>query len=58
MAEARQANPALEIVARAHSDAEVEHLSKLGAQRVIMGEREIARGMVDYAFGDVPAALA
>ncbi|MGE0093838.1 MAG: YbaL family putative K(+) efflux transporter [Alphaproteobacteria bacterium] len=52
--EARQANPALEIVARAHSDAEVEHLSKLGAQRVIMGEREIARGMVDYAFGDVP----
>ncbi|MCX7355177.1 MAG: Kef family K(+) transporter [Alphaproteobacteria bacterium] len=58
VAEARQANPALEIVARAHSDAEVEHLSKLGAQRVIMGEREIARGMVDYAFGDVPAALA
>ncbi len=56
--EARQANSALEIVARAHSDAEVEHLSKLGAQRVIMGEREIARGMVDYAFGDVPAALA
>jgi monovalent cation:H+ antiporter-2, CPA2 family len=56
--EARQANPALEIVARAHSDAEVVHLSKLGAQRVIMGEREIARGMVDYAFGDVPAAPA
>ena len=56
--EAREANPGLEIVARAHSDAEVEHLSKLGAQRVIMGEREIARGMVDYAFGDVPAAPA
>jgi CPA2 family monovalent cation:H+ antiporter-2 len=52
--EARQANPTLEIVARAHSDAEVEHLGKLGAQRVIMGEREIARGMVDYAFSDAP----
>ena len=54
MLEARQANATLEIVARAHSDTEVEHLSKLGAQRVIMGEREIARGMVDYAFSDVP----
>ncbi|NPU10124.1 Kef family K(+) transporter [Bradyrhizobium sp. 83002] len=45
--QARAANPALHIVARAHSDAEVEHLRSLGADMVIMGEREIARGMIE-----------
>ena len=44
--QARAANPKLHIVARAHSDAEVEHLTKLGADVVIMGEREIARAMI------------
>jgi CPA2 family monovalent cation:H+ antiporter-2 len=48
VAQARAANPGLQIVARAHSDAEVEHLTGLGANVVIMGEREIARGMIDY----------
>jgi CPA2 family monovalent cation:H+ antiporter-2 len=52
---ARKANPDLLIVARAHSDAEVEHLTKHGASFVIMGEREIALGMIDRAFG-VPKA--
>ena len=47
--QARAANPAIDIVARAHFDAEVEYLSKLGANVVIMGEREIARSMTDYA---------
>ncbi|MFC3690813.1 cation:proton antiporter [Chenggangzhangella methanolivorans] len=46
--QAREENPGLVIVARAHSDAEVEHLGKLGANEVIMGEREIARGMAAY----------
>ncbi|BAM90481.1 putative potassium efflux transporter YbaL [Bradyrhizobium oligotrophicum S58] len=45
--QARAANPALHIVARAHSDAEVDHLKSLGADIVIMGEREIARGMIE-----------
>lgn len=44
---ARKANPALEIIARAHSDAEAEHLTAHGANRVIMGEAEIARGMLE-----------
>jgi monovalent cation:H+ antiporter-2, CPA2 family len=44
---ARAANPGMRIIARAHSDAEVEHLSELGADVVIMGEREIARGIVE-----------
>ncbi|MBB6467522.1 CPA2 family monovalent cation:H+ antiporter-2 [Aminobacter lissarensis] len=44
---AKAANPAMLIIARAHSDAEVEHLTGLGADKVIMGEREIARGIVE-----------
>jgi len=44
---ARAANPAIEIIARAHSDAEVEHLMNHGATLTIMGEREIAHAMLD-----------
>jgi CPA2 family monovalent cation:H+ antiporter-2 len=44
---ARAANPGMAIIARAHSDAEVDHLKGLGADTVIMGEREIARGIVE-----------
>jgi CPA2 family monovalent cation:H+ antiporter-2 len=49
VAQARAANPGLSIVARAHSDAEVEYLMGLGASSTIMGEREIARGMLEEA---------
>lgn len=52
-AQARQINLNLEIVARAHSDAEVDYLKKQGANLIIMGEREIARGMLNRALGDV-----
>ena len=44
--QARRDNPTLPIVARAHSDAEVEHLTKCGATLTIMGEAEIARAML------------
>ncbi len=47
--QARALNPQLPIVARAHSDAEVEHLQRLGASVTIMGENEIARAMAEYA---------
>ena len=56
--QARRANAKLEIVARAHSDAEVEHLQKHGANFVIMGEREIALGMLDHTFGPPAGAAA
>ena len=46
--QARAINPFLAIVARAHSDAEVAHLKALGANHIILGEREIALGMVGY----------
>lgn len=45
--QARAANPDIRIIARAHADAEVDHLKGLGADVVIMGEREIARGMIE-----------
>lgn len=44
--QARSANPGIRIIARAHSDAEVDHLKSLGADIVIMGEREIALGII------------
>ena len=46
--QARAANPNLEIIARAHSDDEVEYLTKFGANLIIMGEREIARGITEH----------
>ena len=49
--QARAANPTLEIVARAHSDAGVSHLRRLGADRVIMAEREVAHRMLDDTAG-------
>ncbi|TIX09549.1 MAG: sodium:proton antiporter, partial [Mesorhizobium sp.] len=54
---ARAANPGINVIARAHSDAEVEHLKGLGADTVIMGEREIARGIVEMVTGTAPAGL-
>ncbi|WP_342641914.1 YbaL family putative K(+) efflux transporter [Rhodoligotrophos ferricapiens] len=48
ISQARLANPALHIVARSHSDAETNHLLGFGADRVIMGEREIADAMVNF----------
>jgi CPA2 family monovalent cation:H+ antiporter-2 len=45
--QARRANPDLLIIARAHSDEEVEYLKKHGASIVIMGEFEIAKAMID-----------
>jgi CPA2 family monovalent cation:H+ antiporter-2 len=53
--QARKLNSNLDIIARAHSDAEVEHLEKHKANFVIMGEREIAYGMLEHAFGAFPA---
>lgn len=46
---ARALSPAIRIVARAHSDATVQQLIDFGANRTIMGEREIALRMIDEA---------
>ncbi len=49
VARARQINPGLRIIARAHSDEEVAHLSQYGADQVVMGERETALRMAALA---------
>src|SRR5690606_14194510 len=61
--EARRCNPDIVIIARAHSDAEVEHLDRLGADHIVLGERELAAAilgaagvMVERAFVAEPEA--
>jgi len=49
--QARTLNPSLDILARAHSDAALDHLKGLGASLVVMGEREIAERMIERARG-------
>ena len=46
VAQARERNASLPIIARAHSEAEIEHLKKHGATAVVMGEHEIAKAMI------------
>jgi CPA2 family monovalent cation:H+ antiporter-2 len=47
--QARAINPKLPIIARAHSDEEIEHLKRHGATKVIMGEQLIAHAMIEDA---------
>ena len=43
---ARRFNPELRVIARAHSDAEAEHLQRLGPCEVVLGESAIASHML------------
>ena len=54
VAQARELNRALPIIARAHSEVEIEHLHKHGATKVVMGEHEIAKAMI----ADIPPGRA
>jgi CPA2 family monovalent cation:H+ antiporter-2 len=54
---ARALFPRLIIIGRAHFDEEVDSLKADGATVVIMGEREIARGMVDSVLASGGAAV-
>jgi CPA2 family monovalent cation:H+ antiporter-2 len=49
---ARAMNPDIEIVTRAHSNAEVDYLKKHKANHIIMGEHEIAKAMLNQVFMD------
>jgi monovalent cation:H+ antiporter-2, CPA2 family len=42
-------NPRIEIVARAHSDAEGDDLRRLGVARVVVAERELGNELVRHA---------
>jgi CPA2 family monovalent cation:H+ antiporter-2 len=56
--QARAANPDLDIIARAHSDAEVDYLKNCGANLIIMGEREIARGICEHILSGIGVTTA
>jgi monovalent cation:H+ antiporter-2, CPA2 family len=47
--QARAANPSVPIIARAHSEAEHQHLTRLGATHTVLGERELALEMLRKA---------
>ena len=49
--DAKASNPELTIVARAHSEREVDYLRDHGASLVVMGEREIARAISEHIVG-------
>jgi CPA2 family monovalent cation:H+ antiporter-2 len=51
--QARAINAILPIIARAHSEEEIDHLISHGANLVVMGEHEIAKAMI----GDVGGVL-
>ena len=46
---ARRENPRIDTVARAHGTAELTYLERQGIGLTLMGERELALGMMDYA---------
>jgi K+:H+ antiporter len=45
--QAHAINPQLPIIARAHSEEEIDYLRRHGASLVVMGEHEIAKAMLD-----------
>ena len=56
IARLKQAHPALTVLARAHSDAEVKHLIEHGADGAVMAERELALSLADMAMRAPEAA--
>jgi len=52
IARLRAANPAMTILARAHSEAEVRHLLDNGADGTVLAERELAYSMAEMVLGD------
>jgi CPA2 family monovalent cation:H+ antiporter-2 len=45
---AREANPAVDAVVRAHSEGELARMREKGPGLVVLGERELALGMLEY----------
>jgi CPA2 family monovalent cation:H+ antiporter-2 len=50
---ARQLNPRIHVIARAHSEDAIVHLENYGADAVYMGEREVAKRMIEHATREV-----
>jgi CPA2 family monovalent cation:H+ antiporter-2 len=56
IARLRAANPAMTILARAHSEAEVRHLLGSGADGAVLAERELAYSMAEMVMAGTPPA--
>ncbi len=54
LAKLRAMNPALTLLARAHSDAEVKHLLQHGADGAVLAERELAYSLVEMVMSTPP----
>jgi CPA2 family monovalent cation:H+ antiporter-2 len=52
----RALNPALTLLSRAHSDAEVRHLLRHGADGAVMAERELAHSLAEMVMATPPYA--
>lgn len=50
----KTANPQISVLARAHSDAEVKHLLKHGADAAVLAERELAHSLTDMVMATPP----
>ena len=53
IARLRKANPAMIILARAHSEAESRHLISQGADGAVLAEHELAHSMAEMVLGTV-----
>ncbi len=50
----KQLNPEMTVLARAHSDGEVEHLLKHGADGAVLAERELAHSLAEMVMSTPP----
>jgi len=50
---ARRLNPRIRTVVRTHSESELKNLQAAGVGRAVLGERELALAMADYALEDL-----
>ena len=55
---AREKRDNIEIIARAHHDDEVDYILERGANRVVMGEREIAKSMLEMLEAQIAGGYA
>ncbi|WP_240097552.1 YbaL family putative K(+) efflux transporter [Thermomonas flagellata] len=54
VARLKAANPALSVLARAHGEAEVQHLLAQGADAAVLAERELAHSLADMVLATPP----
>lgn len=54
IAKLKTINPAISVLARAHSEGEVKHLLEHGADAAVLAERELAYSLADMVMATTP----